>query len=54
MISLKYDENFKRDLMGGIVAGVVALPVALAFGVQSGSGPTAVLHGAFWRWEFYW
>jgi SulP family sulfate permease len=32
--------------MGGIVAGVVALPLALAFGVQSGLGATA---GFVWR-----
>jgi SulP family sulfate permease len=32
--------------MGGIVAGVVALPLALAFGVQSGLGATAGLYGA--------
>lgn len=32
--------------MGGLVAGVVALPLALAFGVQSGMGATAGLYGA--------
>ena len=42
-----YDfQNFKGDLSGGIVAGVVALPLALAFGVQSGLGATAGLYGA--------
>ena len=38
--------NFKGDLFGGITAGIVALPLALAFGVSSGLGPTAGLYGA--------
>jgi sulfate permease, SulP family len=36
----------KGDLFGGITAGVVALPLALAFGVQSGMGAIAGLYGA--------
>ncbi len=36
----------KGDLFGGITAGIVALPLALAFGVQSGMGATAGLYGA--------
>ncbi|WP_236975632.1 SulP family inorganic anion transporter [Membranihabitans maritimus] len=36
----------KDDLFGGITAGVVALPLALAFGVQSGMGAEAGLYGA--------
>ncbi len=38
--------HFKGDLFGGITAGIVALPLALAFGVQSGLGPDAGLYGA--------
>jgi len=38
--------NFKGNLFGGITAGIVALPLALAFGVQSGLGPAAGLYGA--------
>ncbi len=38
--------NFKGDLFGGITAGIVALPLALAFGVSSGLGPSAGLYGA--------
>ncbi|TKG95974.1 SulP family inorganic anion transporter [Puteibacter caeruleilacunae] len=38
--------NFKGDLFGGITAGIVALPLALAFGVQSGMGASAGLYGA--------
>ena len=38
--------NLKGDFTGGLVAGVVALPLALAFGVQSGMGATAGLYGA--------
>jgi SulP family sulfate permease len=34
------------DLLGGITAGVVALPLALAFGEQSGLGAAAGLYGA--------
>ncbi len=36
----------KGDLFGGITAGIVALPLALAFGVQSGMGAIAGLYGA--------
>jgi SulP family sulfate permease len=36
----------RGDLFGGVTAGVVALPLALAFGVASGLGPAAGLHGA--------
>ena len=38
--------NIRGDLFGGITAGIVALPLALAFGVQSGLGATAGLYGA--------
>ena len=39
-------KHIKGDFTGGLVAGVVALPLALAFGVQSGMGATAGLYGA--------
>ncbi len=39
-------KHIKGDFTGGLVAGVVALPLALAFGVQSGLGATAGLYGA--------
>ena len=38
--------NIKGDIMGGITTGVVALPLALAFGVSSGLGAKAGLVGA--------
>ncbi len=39
--------NFTRgDIFGGVTAGIVALPLALAFGVQSGLGAAAGLYGA--------
>lgn len=42
-----YDSKYlKGDFTGGLVAGVVALPLALAFGVQSGMGAAAGLYGA--------
>ena len=42
----KLFSNFKGDLFGGITAGIVALPLALAFGVSSGLGPSYGLYGA--------
>lgn len=39
-------KHFKGDLFGGLTAGIVALPLALAFGVSSGLGPSAGLIGA--------
>ena len=39
-------KHFKSDLFGGVTAGIVALPLALAFGVSSGLGPSAGLYGA--------
>ena len=36
----------RGDVFGGVSAGVVALPLALAFGVASGLGPVAGLYGA--------
>lgn len=38
--------NFKGDLLGGITAGVIALPLAIAFGVSSGLGATAGIYGS--------
>tara|TARA_R110002072_G_scaffold228234_11_gene385344 strand:+ start:37356 stop:39053 length:1698 start_codon:yes stop_codon:yes gene_type:complete len=37
---------FRGDIFGGITAGIVALPLALAFGVSSGLGATYGLYGA--------
>lgn len=37
---------WRGDLLGGLVAAVIALPLALAFGVQSGLGAEAGLYGA--------
>ena len=42
----KLFSNIKGDAFGGITAGIVALPLALAFGVSSGLGPRAGLYGA--------
>ncbi|WP_053976351.1 SulP family inorganic anion transporter [Mangrovimonas xylaniphaga] len=42
----KLFSNFKGDAFGGVTAGIVALPLALAFGVSSGLGPSAGLYGA--------
>ncbi|MEM0911947.1 MAG: SulP family inorganic anion transporter [Pseudomonadota bacterium] len=39
-------KHLKGDLMGGLTAAIVSLPLALAFGVASGAGPEAGLYGA--------
>ena len=39
-------KHIRGDLYGGITAGIVALPLALAFGEASGAGPIAGLWGA--------
>jgi SulP family sulfate permease len=36
----------KEDLMGGLLAAIIGLPMGLAFGVQSGLGPEAGLYTA--------
>ena len=38
--------QLRGDLFGGVTATIVALPVALAFGVASGLGPEAGIYGA--------
>ncbi len=39
-------DRIRGDFFGGLTAGVVALPLALAFGVASGAGAAAGLYGA--------
>jgi SulP family sulfate permease len=39
-------KHLSGDLFGGLTAAIVALPLALAFGVQSGMGAIAGLYGA--------
>lgn len=43
---MKFLKFTKGDFFGGLTAGIVALPLALAFGVQSGLGAAAGLYGA--------
>jgi len=38
--------NLRGDLLGGVTAAVVSLPLALTFGVASGAGAEAGLYGA--------
>ncbi len=38
--------NVKGDLFGGVTAAVIALPMALTFGITSGAGAVAGLYGA--------
>ena len=43
----KFDfSNLRGDFLGGLTAGIVALPLALAFGDQTALGPMAGLYGA--------
>jgi sulfate permease, SulP family len=39
-------QHWRGDLFGGLTAAIVALPLALAFGVASGAGAIAGLYGA--------
>ena len=46
---MKFDYSLSQlrgDIFGGLTCSVVGLPVALAFGVASGLGPTAGMYGA--------
>ena len=44
---MKYDlQALRGDVFGGITSAVVALPVALAFGIASGLGAAAGMYGA--------
>jgi len=38
--------NLRGDVYGGLTAGIIALPLALAFGEASGAGPIAGIWGA--------
>ena len=38
--------NLRGDIFGGLTAGIIALPLALAFGEASGAGPIAGIWGA--------
>jgi len=38
--------NMRGDVYGGITTGIIALPLALAFGEASGAGPIAGVWGA--------
>ena len=40
-------DNLRGDFYGGVTAAVVALPLALAFGVASGAGPVAGINDRF-------
>ncbi len=43
---MRFFENARGDLFGGLTAGIVALPLALAFGEQTEMGAIAGLYGA--------
>ena len=45
--SVRYDlQTLRGDVLGGVTAAVVGLPVALAFGLAAGLGPAAGIYGA--------
>ena len=46
-------QQFTTDLLAGIIVGIVALPLAIAFGIASGVTPekgiiTAIVAGLHW------
>ncbi len=45
-ISLPTFRHWRGDFFGGLTAAIVALPLALAFGVSSGAGAIAGMYGA--------
>ena len=45
-------DRYRGDLFGGVTTAVVALPLALAFGVASGAGALAGLYGAIFAGAF--
>ncbi len=45
-------DNYRGDIFGGITTAVVALPLALAFGVSSGAGALAGLYAAIFGGAF--
>ncbi|WP_440903911.1 SulP family inorganic anion transporter [Catenovulum sp. SX2] len=46
MFNLFNKQNIRGDILGGVTAAIVSLPLALTFGVASGLGPEAGLYGA--------
>ena len=45
--NFRYDlRTLRGDILGGVTAAVVGLPVALAFGLAAGLGPAAGIYGA--------
>ena len=46
LVNRLHFKNFRGDFFGGVTAAIVALPLALAFGVASGAGAIAGLYGS--------
>ncbi|MBT1451004.1 SulP family inorganic anion transporter [Glaciecola sp. XM2] len=46
LLNIINTQNLKGDILGGVTAAIVSLPLALAFGVASGAGAEAGLYGA--------
>lgn len=46
LVNRVHFRNLRGDIFGGITAAIVALPLALAFGVSSGAGAITGLYGA--------
>lgn len=45
-----YDKKtFMSDLMAGVIVGIVALPLAIAFGIASGVSPERVSSQLSWQ-----
>lgn len=45
-------EKFMSDLMAGIIVGIVALPLAIAFGIASGGKPGKGIDYGNYRWIY--
>ena len=46
LVKLNKRLDLQKNILGGVTAAIIALPLALAFGVASGLGPAAGLYGA--------
>ena len=46
LVNRLHFNNLRGDFLGGLTAAIVALPLALAFGISSGAGAIRGLYGA--------
>ena len=46
LLNRLHTQNLRGDMLGGVTAAIVSLPLALTFGVASGAGAEAGIYGA--------